>query len=297
MLNSASRSSTDALSRDMNRVNDDIINRRVGADASQSDSIYNFMERRNDVPPDLNQLISLQQGLGRSGPYLGAPGGNSYSPRAVKPIMPPALAGNNINGMGRGNLTLSPQVGPSPFGSIPGLTPQPQQGMYIPLGGAGGDQFASASLPGEMRAPQAGPPVARAPQQANRNIDPGMLRTGDQYALKQASGFGVDGFTRERMINDAQNRAILNGSGSWQPGQPVPLIPGAAGGPVGAGNLLPSLPAGGYSNYFHGPSRGSQHPYSPPNYAAIGAKRQAYMNSPTYQRMVQMRDLNRDYGF
>lgn len=121
MLNSAARSTNNALNRDLNQINDNIINRRTSADASLSDQLYNFMERRNDVPPDLSQLIALQQGLGRSSPMLGAPSGGFAG--AV-----PAPSSNQPFGFGMppsSNAGFSPTTGAFPGNQQLGFNFQP----------------------------------------------------------------------------------------------------------------------------------------------------------------------------
>ncbi len=53
--------------RSLGAANDQIINRRVNTDMGLTGNIAGVMERRNDVPPDLSQLIALQNGLGQGG--------------------------------------------------------------------------------------------------------------------------------------------------------------------------------------------------------------------------------------
>jgi hypothetical protein len=66
-------------------VQDDIINRQVNTDIGLTQGALGVMERRSDVPPDLNQLIALQQGVGQSG--LGNAGfaGNMRVPPSLQP--------------------------------------------------------------------------------------------------------------------------------------------------------------------------------------------------------------------
>lgn len=253
MLNSAQRSAENSRDRELNRINDDIITRRTQADASQSDSLYGFMERRNDVPPDLNQLIQLQQGLGRSGPYLNPPGGygggygGNYQPQPYGPPPPMFGGGQNPNylpnpGMRGGNINRNfnqnRQNGP------------PQ---YFPNGG----MLAQESLPGGGGFGGVGGGVAMA---AIPNIIPSrqqMLADQQVLAMRNAK-LGVKqaldnrGAAGDSSLQFAQNQAIAGGQADWSPAQTMPLIPGMAGGAMGAWDLLPSLPYGGYGGGRYG---------------------------------------------
>ena len=51
--------------KSLNRLQDNITRQRIDTDANLTRNIQDFIERRNDTAPDLNQLIGLSEGLGR----------------------------------------------------------------------------------------------------------------------------------------------------------------------------------------------------------------------------------------
>lgn len=244
MLNSANRSSENARDRELNRINDDIINRRVAADASQSEGIAGFMERRNDVPPDLNQLIQLQQGLGRSGSYLPQPSSGGFG-------SPPPQYGTQPYSPGYGS---QPSPGGSRYGTLPynpgyGSQPPGPPNQYYANSGA----FSQESLPGAgsgMAMQQPSAAMANGPFSENARVAQArsqweQQQRNSQVALKGAMDSRAATSTGTGSLeNDIQRQAIGAGYANWSPGQQMPLIPGMAGGPMGAGQLLPSLPYG-----------------------------------------------------
>ncbi len=83
MLNSANRSSQNARDRELNRINDDLINRRTQADATLSNSLYDYVERQR------NRGSQSGGGGGRGGyhPTLPAPQPyQSFAPPATPPM-------------------------------------------------------------------------------------------------------------------------------------------------------------------------------------------------------------------
>ncbi len=297
MLNSAGRSASTALTRDLRGIQDDIINRRVNTDSSQSNGIYDFMERRNDVPPDLNQLISLQQGLGRSGPYLNQP---SYANGAQQ---------GNLFGGGMGQSPYNPGGFQAPMpGGMPGMNPfqlqplgggninrnyQPNRGGASPysLPGMGGvSPFISESLPGGgTGSPLAqlnnGPtpynPIPTHQQQAANQQQLAMRNA--QLGVKMSSYNTMGSPANFDNQQFAQNQAIAGGQANYAPGQPAPVIPGMAGGPIGIGGQLPSLnyynPGNGYGGYKAMPGQqptggGNYGPNYRTRMAGYGAQRQ-----------------------
>jgi len=75
---------TDALQRgintdtqsNLNRFNDQVLNRKLSYEGQQSQDKLGFMERRNDVYPNLGQYASLMQGAGAAGMGYGGGGGS-----------------------------------------------------------------------------------------------------------------------------------------------------------------------------------------------------------------------------
>lgn len=70
----------------LNRIYDDLNRRRMDADASLSEGIYGFMERREDEGPDFNQLANLAGQLGEGG-YTDGPQQNYSDYRSNKRLM------------------------------------------------------------------------------------------------------------------------------------------------------------------------------------------------------------------
>lgn len=201
MLAGAKRSAENARDRELNRINDDIINRRTNADAGLSDSLYSFMERRNDVPPDLSQLIALQQGLGRTGPILNAPGYGQGMNQGGQPQLPGFLKPGLGRPPGFGGLGAPPAGQPSPISPLPikpGLPPTyplrptpftpvaPDRQQTI---GAAGMNFTNASLSGFAPPPpqQVGPPSLTQLRQADTMNTPGS----PLLPWQGANGIGV----------------------------------------------------------------------------------------------------------
>jgi len=58
---------TREMNADLNRSNEGLTQQRVGLDAQLSGDTLQFMERREDTYPDMQQYLALQQGLGRGG--------------------------------------------------------------------------------------------------------------------------------------------------------------------------------------------------------------------------------------
>lgn len=256
--------------RELADINNNILNRRVNADIGLSDSIYDFMERRNDVPPDLNQLIALQQGLGR--------GGRGYAPNLLTSAYPGASSSSSSPLLRDGtNLPSPTRPIPLPTGERPfhGQRNQPSIAdryaqadvqRRVPNGLTWAQQnspeymrqFDLAQTPLVPRTPRPravtpyfAPPRDAAPGRAMPTgpqfanfANPGSTQSanamrGAQLAVKNAlnAQAGIDWSG----VEEAQNAAIAQGLATATPGQRVPTVPNMVGGPVGAGYMLPGM--------------------------------------------------------
>lgn len=108
---------------DQGRLQERLRQQRIATDAGLSGDVLSLMERRNDIAPDMNQLIALAQLEGRAGPigggYAGVP--MFVSPGAIGYGLPsggfPAYVGAGFGGGGTyanavngGGLTPSQQT-------------------------------------------------------------------------------------------------------------------------------------------------------------------------------------------
>ena len=258
MINSANRSAETARGKELARIQDDIINRRTNADAGLSDSLYSFMERRNDVPPDLSQLIALQQGLGQSGPMLsstrpttsastnpafGFTGGMSPRPQYGGSAMPNVMRGGNAMAGGDLLAQLMPFV---TAGLLPSVLGSP---FARPAGSA--TAFQGTPRPNMQLRGSASPPRS----------------AGDAPSLPMSQFVRAWGYSNDPSKDyDAYER----------PGQQVPTIPGMVGGPIGGGGY--GMPFGGVRPTF----AGSSYQFQPRDYS----QRQRpvrYSRPPQYQ--------------
>ena len=258
MINSANRSAETARGKELARIQDDIINRRTNADAGLSDSLYSFMERRNDVPPDLSQLIALQQGLGQSGPMLSS----------TRP-------------------TTSASTNPA-FGFTGGMSPRPQYGgsamPNVMRGGnamAGSDLLAqlmpfvtAGLLPSVLGSPFARPAGSATAFQGTPR--PNMQLRGSASPPRSAGdapSLPMSQFVRAWGYSNDPNKDY---DAYERPGQQVPTIPGMVGGPIGGGGY--GMPFGGVRPTF----AGSSYQFQPRDYS----QRQRpvrYSRPPQYQ--------------
>lgn len=258
MINSANRSAETARGKELARIQDDIINRRTNADAGLSDSLYSFMERRNDVPPDLSQLIALQQGLGQSGPMLSS----------TRP-------------------TTSASTNPA-FGFTGGMSPRPQYGgsamPNVMRGGnamAGGDLLAqlmpfvtAGLLPSVLGSPFARPAGSATAFQGTPR--PNMQLRGSASPPRSAGdapSLPMSQFVRAWGYSSDPSKDYY---AYERPGQQVPTIPGMVGGPIGGGGY--GMPFGGVRPTF----AGSSYQFQPRDYS----QRQRpvrYSRPPQYQ--------------
>lgn len=153
VMNAARNQANRSRDAEINRIRDNQIAQRASASERLTGNIAGVMERRNDVPPDLNQLIGLQQGLGQAGPLLGSP-------------YPRSVAGTPGGGWG----SQPGQVGlPGPRDPMQTRAPsQPQPYYPVELYGGAGVQnpyFGGAGKMGAQQAyrPFSPPPAAAAP--------------------------------------------------------------------------------------------------------------------------------------
>lgn len=119
------RERTDAQGRLQERLRQ----QQISLDAQLSGDVLNFMERRDDTYPDLNQLMQLAQGMGEAGYGSGGGGGGGWGGGGgyVSP------GGGGGGGMGFFNPIAGMYAGPMGGGGAggwgvvnPGLTPRQQ---------------------------------------------------------------------------------------------------------------------------------------------------------------------------
>lgn len=280
-------------SRDMqlNRINDQILQQRVGVDANQSEAMHAFMERKNEVAPDLNQLIGLQRQLGQGGSPFGSYAGGyqqgNQSPLGAGPYQPsyggysPGTGGVSLPGGGRPGEGRPGYQQPSqswpvalpPDGQLPYM---PNYGGYSP--GTGGASLAGtypggAQLKG-MGSMVATPymPLVMPEQPSNLNSALAARRAEQerataarnaQYNMHSAYGStGYSGLGRHDNIANAQGKLLYQGQGSFSPQQMAPTIPGMAGGPIGPYLGGYGSPLSSYGGGYVPPRNGNEYGYN-----------------------------------
>jgi hypothetical protein len=85
----------------LNRIYDDITKNRINTDASLSDQIYGFMERRTDEAPDFNQMAAMAQLLGQGGFGGGFGEQQGYQPTRAEQIQQARWDERAAGGRGR----------------------------------------------------------------------------------------------------------------------------------------------------------------------------------------------------
>ena len=106
----------------LGRLNDRLIQQRLAQDANLSGDVLNFMERKTETGPDLNQLIQLEQLLGAGNVGNGGAGGGAYmagppiyqSPGAIGYQIPTmgsvAMGGGSYNSGRSGGATMNMMI-------------------------------------------------------------------------------------------------------------------------------------------------------------------------------------------
>lgn len=241
VMNAARNQANRSRDAELARIRDNQIQQRVGAAERTTNNIAGVMERRNDVPPDLNQLIGLQRNLGQAGPLLGNP-------------YPSSVAGTPGGGWG----SQPGQVGlPRPaYGGTQPTTQTPAP--YYTAALHGGNPFLGGASTGKMGT-----------QQAMRPFIP--LTMPSAPAFVGHTGYGEYRPTQQvpRNLSPGYNSgtAAINNQYTMSNGQYMPLVApvqqqlptvpgmvGTGGGGGGGGGYMPfpvymQPPGSGHDNY------------------------------------------------
>ncbi len=223
VMNAARNQANRSRDAEINRIRDNQISQRVGASERTTNNIAGVMERRNDVAPDLAQLIGLQQGLGRVG------GGGGYAPMPVGSRNQPQAGNPYLPSIGRQPPSVSDsqynQAIRDPYGNWRGIAPGgPIAGLHGGTGKIGAERAMTPYIPLTM--PAAPAPVGY--------TGLGEVRRSGQLPYSKPMGYAYQ---------TADSQYTSDGNGGIAPlyapvRQTLPTVPGMVGA-TGGGSMLP----------------------------------------------------------
>lgn len=230
VLNAARNQANKSRDAELARIRDNQISQRVGAAERTTNNIAGVMERRNDVPPDLNQLIGLQRNLGQAGPLLGI--GGRKPPSYTNGVLD---APSELDSILRGANT-----GPESMYREPYRQNLPPSAYQVELYGGVQNPFLGGGRPGWGGAQQAQTPFVPL-KLPNAPAPVGYTGLGEQNAPQQVPYSKPMGYAWS--ASDMQ--MTPNGKGGYMPlvapvQQQLPTVPGMVGGTQSGGYMMPS---------------------------------------------------------